>query len=139
MSKLNSAFVVIHIHTELITHIKITLMSGILEPEVLFIGKVIVTTWSGLEMSISKFGFIGSCRFLLEQVWVYKKVQEFNKSGRQKALANKPPAGHRTMSDTDDVQTVEQRSGIHCECVRHSENAASETLMIATPPEQQDP
>lgn len=31
-------------------------------------------------------------------------VQEFNKSGRQHALANKPPAGHLTMADTDKDQ-----------------------------------
>lgn len=69
MSKLNSAFVVIHIHTELITHIKITPMSGILEPKVLFIGKVIVTTWSGLEMSA------------YQQIWVHWQLQIFARAG----------------------------------------------------------
>lgn len=77
---------------------------------------VIVTTWSGPEMSAyQQFGVL--CQlfffFLLDQVWVHKKVQRFNKSARQKAQANKPAAGLRMMADTDNIQMVEQRSGIH--------------------------
>lgn len=49
-------------------------------------------------------GSLSTADFCLSRYGSTRKVQEFNESGRQNALANKPPAGHLTVADTDEAQ-----------------------------------
>lgn len=70
-------------------------------------GFIIAATWPVLETSLYLqicMRSLSTANFCWNRYEPTRKVQEFNESGRQNALANKPPGVHLSMADTDKVQ-----------------------------------